>query len=410
MVNKKYFSFNNLIFFLLIFSALLIPPLRFSFLPFAIEVTDLIFPFVLFLIFKNKWYKKDNKMYLLVGVVISAYILLTIIINNQIHYINNYFEIYKLLKLFFFFIFIKECFNPSIHYLFFDIIFVCLLLFNFLHYYNIFGFNETIMPLYCGENNNQLLRFGYYSNGIPGPKRMIGTMMNPNHNAILFIFFSILYAPRKEWAKKHIAFFFLSLLAMLLCQSRTGIAVFLILFVINYIFSKISLKKILIQSCLVFIIIATGLNVGTYIVTITDPDLNKTNSWQTRVQVWSMMIDKVKDKPFFGYSPNKEFFYSNQIHSDNEYISILYRYGCIGLILYIMLYIIPLFRSFKLAFISLEAKNIILCIILFGFTSLMNEPMSNPRTSLFYVFLLAVFYQYYSKKYLQFDIKNAGNQ
>lgn len=66
--------------------------------------------------------------------------------------------------------------------------FLGIVLFNVLHLFNVFYFNEFITILYDTDGRD-VMNFGKNSIGGPGPKRIVGTMGNPNINAILFLFY-----------------------------------------------------------------------------------------------------------------------------------------------------------------------------------------------------------------------------
>ena len=177
---------NNLLILAFLFCLVLLPPIKWQFLPFKLQIIDFFMPVFAGIIIYKKWYKNWNLWYVKNFFLLMGIITLSILINKQWKAVNDWFEIYKAIKYLFVFLIFKELNPPFKKNTGIDIIVVCLLIFNFLHYHNLFHFNETVMPVFCGENSVRLARFGLNSAGLPAVKRMIGTIGNPNNNAILF--------------------------------------------------------------------------------------------------------------------------------------------------------------------------------------------------------------------------------
>ena len=55
----------------------------------------------------------------------------------------------------------------------------------------------------------------------------------------------------------------------------------------------------------------------------------------------------IKESPIIGYGVNKQYFYERGLYSENEYILMMWRYGAIGLLLYLGMFFIPLWNYFK---------------------------------------------------------------
>jgi len=387
-----------------------LPPIAIgNYLSFKFQITDLLLPFILYylLIRPNVW--QESKRAVFIGSSIAIYIAFTILINPGAHTLNNFFECYDVLKLTCYFLFIKCYFRVEKINLWVDIACLFLLVFNVFHFFNIFDFNHTIMPIYSDSENTYLLFFGVDPWGAPWAKRMIGTMSNPNLNAILFLFFFIWYAPCPQWGWKKALFFLLVTSAILLCQSRSGIIICIILFIINYFFAKIPYRELLIQLGSIAAFIGIGflgyhlMNINKepsnkynspigYVLTLTHTDLRDDPSLNQRFATWHNMIQEIKERPLFGHSPNKQVLSIQKIYPDNEYISISYKYGLIGLLLYLLFFTLPIIHTLKEARQSQEAKMLLLCSLLFAMAAITSEPIQNHRTALLYIIMLALFY------------------
>lgn len=383
-----------------------VPDFHIDKIPFTIDINNILLIFTIFFIIKNKWFQEKNLRYFLICGGLCLYIFFTIAINQQLGTINNYFEIYHLFKFFCFYIFFKEVLKKQSLELIFDICFIGLVIFHLFHYFNLFDFNKIIMPLYCGEDSPHLLFFGYNSLGEPASKRALGILGNPNTNAILYIFFIILYAPTQQWKRKNIIFFFVSLSLFLSCQSRTGLIALIIILLINLYFIKISLKKKFLLLSIISCIIVSNLYFPTilqllhiqiptqthsmdYAASLLDTSALQSNSWTNRLQIWKDLLNMIAEKPIFGHSPNKTFFYENHIHTENEYILISWRYGIIGLILYLSLYLKIILNTFKQVNSSIYAKNLLLITIVFAITACTNCPFSQDKLAILFIVFAA---------------------
>lgn len=397
-------SYENLLYMLFFPIFLFTPPISCDGIPFTIDISDIYLILIGVAILKNKWYRGSNFKLIMIGLGISLYITLTIIINRQIRTINNYFEIYDILKFICFIIFFKEQYGKVRISPILDACFCGLVVFHIFHYYNILDFNSLVMPLYCGADSPHLLFFGYDSLGNPVTKRALGTMGNPNTNALLFLFFMIRYAPRINWTRKDCILFFIALIVFLCCQSRTGIVAGIIMLIINYLLSGINWKKMIIQVISILAISAfvlyfaeimqfshiplpiRGMN---YSLSLLDSSALKSNSWNERIQIWKELLGMVQEKPIFGFGPNKNYFYENHIYAENEYVLMIWRYGIIGLLLYLMLYLLPFWKSYKTAKHFIESKNTLLIISVFAVSALANCPFSDVKLSILLAYIIA---------------------
>ena len=390
--------------YLLFFPVLLFSP----FIPiagfsFRFSASDFLLILVTLVILKNEWWRKHLKA-LAAFAVIALYLLVTILVNGLFTVTNSYFEIYAILKLFLFYIFFAEM-NPEMDLsTVFNICFIGLVCFNILHYFNVFDFNTHIMPSYCGDNNIQLKYFGYDSSGRPCTRRALGVMGNPNNNALLFLFFMILYAPRKEWKKLKILFFFIALTCFLCCQSRTGMVACAVVLLGNYLFAGIPLRRMVLQVVAIvsysafvlnFAEIALWLHIPlpvrsmNYSLSLLDGSALVSHSWEERKRMWSYLLSMWTEHPLFGYGPNKNFFYENKLFAENEYILMLWRYGIFGLLMYLSLYLQPLLRMLKWLKSNENARRTAMLLTAFAVAALTNHPVLCTKLAILMVFLLA---------------------
>lgn len=130
--------------------------------------------------------------FLWVLIFLSCIILVSILVNSNYKDYREYLEIHKLIKIAILYMFTcwvtgqgiaKGTFVKMVL-----ITFLGMVVFNILHLFNVYYFNEFITILYDTDGRD-VMNFGKNSIGGPGPKRIVGTMGNPNINAILFLFY-----------------------------------------------------------------------------------------------------------------------------------------------------------------------------------------------------------------------------
>jgi len=343
-----------------------------------------------------------DKLILVFG-VLSLFILVSIVINSNRTDYREYLEIQKVVKFVIFYLFSIYVFKDftakkNVIYLV-TTSFVILLIFNFLHLFNLFYFNEYVTILYDTDGRD-VLNFGKNSIGGPGPKRIVGTMGNPNINAILFLFFVSFYSflliernkVESSWnylSKNALRLFFLlSILLVILCQSRTGIVALFLVYVLGVFYRKAKWFEIGLE----IILIAGFFGISAFLDTIalqylfnTKPQLQENNSLAVRLKIWGKLISMWTEQPFFGYGPNKAYIYREKLHPENEYVFYLWRYGIQGVLAYLAIFCVPIFYFLKRI---KEFTFLIFAVLIVSLVALMNNPLSNPKISVLFALIL----------------------
>jgi O-antigen ligase len=411
---SKYLLFSKIFSFVILFLILFSPPISVPFFSFKLQLIDFVFPF-LFVWIVSKKINQLKLAYISNILLFIAVMFISILINWKHNFLNDFFEIYDLLKYIAIFIFFKENFFPKLNYLAIDIAFIIFLIFNLFHYHDILGFNEKVMPFFCGKNNIHLLTFGLNALGLPDTKRMIGIVGNPNNNAILFLMFLIRYLPHNNWKTKNMIFFYLALIAVSACQSRTGLIAFIAIIILNFIVIKWKWWKITLHSAITisFLFLFFNLNAfseyfqidflksqqkkNDYVMSLFNKEGFQGTSWQKRLQIWKGLLIDSSEKPLFGHGPRKNFFYQSQLYSENEYVQVIWRFGLFGLIVYLGIFLIPLRNVLKSMRVDTESKNIAFMIVLFLITSITNVPLSNTILAPFFFSFMGSFYAGYKQ-------------
>ena len=413
----------NVLFVCCIFGIFLFPTIHISSSLPHFQLTDILLPFVAICIpveFIKSYFKKIILLICLPLIIT----LISIISNLHKFSYNDLFEFYKVLKisvyvLFFSFNFFESRFiNNTI-----NIVFIGVFVFNIFQYFNFFNINNTIELLYADYKH--LIFFGKNTLGQPDTKRLLGTLGNPNNNsiAISFFFFYYLFSDQRNKYLKYL-FINLSLLLILASQSRTGFYSVTLIFIYYVLLHCKSIYKKLIFVgfyilCFVFVsrlqefetkisvtdskksIIAfekshvvanqiinkhklpketTDVSGTKYLSSVDFEDMDQNTSINSRLEIWKLLFKMIKEKPIFGHGPQKNFFYEKHLYPENEYILNFWRYGLIGLIVYVLFYAIPIIGILKKDKYTKDPNFYFL--ILLSITAITNLPMSEPRISI----------------------------
>jgi len=397
-IDKQVNSFrsNLLIFFcLLTFVSLCLSP----FIPikegFYLRLEDLLLPFIVLVLLPE--IKLLKNWYFLFIFAWAAYGILSMAVNGRLGELNDYFELYKLLKYVAFIILFYTVFKMNQNfYKPLVIVFFALILFNLFHFYNVFHFNEVVMPSFA-TNSAQLEFFGKNSLGGPATKRILGTMGNPNINGILFSFFAIYFIrfikiEKWHWGK---IYFFLAISMILLTQSRTSmlaLGVYLLCFVLMETMNLKLILKLLLGISVSVVVVKLMDQYSLGYVTGAKFNVAENGSLRGRLEVWAELWSMIKEQPIFGYGINKNYFYEHKLYSENEFILMQWRYGIFGLLFYIGMLFLPLrfmknWRQLK------NEKSIffVLLLILYAINALTNNPMSDPVLQLLFAIGVAYY-------------------
>jgi O-antigen ligase len=228
----------------LFLTVLFLPYFRISSAGPGVEIIDLFLPLLLFIfVLKCKELSQKKIFYFLL--IFASIILISIFVNARHKNIRDYYELFKLLKFaliigLFSFVsyqeFLKKWIRPT---------FIILVVFNLVHYFGLFGFNDFLGEHY--QAGERMSSFGYNSIGQPTYKRMLGFPCNPNNNAIVFLFFAAYFLP-KRGTKFHfstLTWFAVATVMLFLCQSRTALlAIGIILIIYSIPLIRTEFKKL----------------------------------------------------------------------------------------------------------------------------------------------------------------------
>ena len=216
-------------------------------------------------------------------------------------------------------------------------------------------------------------------------------MGNPNNNAILFLFFVIYFFPDLKSSTIEKVFFVFAIFGTFTCQSRTGFIAFIIVFFVGSLIKKYSIKTSLLFTFLFLSVIFLLNRMGNVYLNTIDLNLMKQNSVQSRMDTWLMLWEMIKLKPFWGYSPYKDYFYNSNIYSESEYFLNAWRYGFLGLIAYIIVLWTSFISSIKMRFTK-SGFCLSMFTIVIAITALTNNPLSDPMIYMMYAVYAGLFF------------------
>ncbi len=345
-------------------------------------------------------------------ILMSFFILASIFVNPNFSDYREYLEIHKVIKVAIFYVFTIFVFRDFKHekgiVYFLTFSFIVLFIFNFLHLFNVFYFNEYITILFDTDGRD-VINFGKNSAGGPGPKRIVGTMGNPNINAILFLFYVSFFTfslieGKKDQSSWHFfsntirkVLFLLSILMVILCQSRTGIVALAFIYFLGVYLRGAKWLEVIteISFTVTFFLLSSFIDtIALQYLFNTKPKLQDNNSFSVRLEIWAKLFKMWVQKPFFGYGPNKKYVYSNELHPENEYIFYLWRYGIQGVILYLSMLLVPIFYFYKRLKEFYFLPFIVFVILI---VALMNNPLSNAKINVLFPMILGLSIAYLCK-------------
>ena len=371
-------------------SVLLLPEIKLSSSLPTIQFIDLILPFVVLILFIERKFIEISQFYFIV-IVFFFHIIFTIFYNGRQDSMRDFFELYKLLKWIIIALYFSTIDTHQFTKLYIKPIFVFIVTANMFHYFNWFNFNYIVEHYYAGGVHIQT--FGLNSLGQPTYKRMLGLSANPNINSIVFSFFSVLFYPRMNKGWKKIIWFVIAVLMLFLCQSRTNLLALVVVFLFT-IFYKMSESKYMIRIMLIVVGVYLGsmfITSSSYLNSLFVQKINNHASIMGRMEVWSHLWEMIKEKPLFGHGPNKDYFYDNGLYAENEFMLQTWRYGFIGLVLFLGLIFTPMIKAFRNSSKKYSIE-IIQLTIFYVINSLTNNPFSDRITIVLFAIMVGMFF------------------
>ena len=349
-------TLDRLLLFLAVFSALLLPPITIKETWPKIEISDVLLPAVIAFLIRT--FRKSspriefisrsrNTLLIFSGFV--ALICVSILINHRAGVLRDWFEPLKFIKFIAYLLAFAMAFKPIELRALLAALFIPLVVFNMLHYFDVLGFNALVEPLYAPAHHLDL--FGLNSLGEPDTKRALGTMGNPNVNGLMFVLLLVVFIVPVNYRNGYLAeraLVFAAIVGVLLCQSRTGLIAFgavmlLYIAVLNKRFR--SFGYYIVFALVVYLVLEWVGN--TYLGSLGSAERIQ-RAGEGRLVQWRKIYATMSGYWFFGHAPSKEFFEANGIYAESEFVLIIYRYGIVGLTLWCIGWLFWAAQCFKM--------------------------------------------------------------
>ncbi|KUO49305.1 MAG: hypothetical protein APF76_16005 [Desulfitibacter sp. BRH_c19] len=367
--NYEKHSSNNLwMIYIIIFSVILIPDIRITSIPaFRVEqivvVIYAIFLYMKLMLRKKTGINRQNIKFPVLYLCFSFFIIISIVVGSVkgVKVIpRDYFELYKIfiyLGIYLITLLTFKNEKDKLKVLKFTI-FILLISVAIAtqQYFNLFNLNEKYVQIIAPTQFRTLV------NNYPFP-RVIGMTSNPNEYAVMPGIGAVLswglYLNTKE--KKNILYMMVFIVGVLMTLSRSGflfMSVGIIMFTFLYVFKSnisnflqgnVDLKVVKVVIFSVVFLIIIGIIIFNFLPQeltwrlMRGINIGADSSFQARLSNWEEHIVRFKSSPIFGLGPAKSIEYEHSV--DNEWLLFLKRYGIIGTIYIVFIFIFPVIKS-----------------------------------------------------------------
>lgn len=266
---------------------------------------------------------------------------------------------------------------------------------------NVAGTGEQLQFLYTPKTDLIIANFREI-----GAFRLSGTFMSPNDNAAVFALFLFYFL--RDGLERNWKFIFVSLIFILLTQSRTVFAATSVTFV-AYIIRDLAVKKeqnykwpiLMVAAVLVFM----GIFSSTNLTTLFSGDAFSSYSWQTRLNNIQFFTESSLLNYVFGHGVLLDAYNELGVYLDSEYLGLLFQYGLLGTLIWIMIAFNGIFVQAKRegGFFWVSALMLVLII------SITNYTLMNYAVSPFLMFLLGVAVFFDRKRSMSIPNKKPAN-
>jgi len=257
----------------------------------------------------------------------------------------------------------------------------------FFEYTDLFTIGHLIGGIYTPPDGN------HFTAMFSSTNRLVGTGGDPNIGAMIISFFLVFnindYFQTKSVSK--LIFSILLLFSVLLTQSRTvliglfGASLF-VLFIVSR--SNIFFKLLYLISIIIIIYSVFNLFEFNYIkVGIESVLQGQNNSLNERLENYRLAIERFQESPFFGIGPAKAI--TNTV-IDGEYALIIQRYGLIGSLMFIILFISVFRDLLKIIKINSEVIILLIYIILCLFFMFTNNVLAGYQIGGFVILIIII--------------------
>lgn len=260
-----------------------------------------------------------------------------------------------------------------------DFVFLFLVAINLVIAYNPIGLGESIQHLFTASNH---VDFVYFHE--PGVFRLAGTQLNPNNNAIVFLFFALYYL---QFLSKKWALFLLSVGILFLTQSRTNVIALFVclgLYFIIQITAKGNWKRLIYFGVPMLLGGMFFVLKSSYIRSIFTGEAFASHSFLVRLENYMYLSNFSFFELIIGKGVINKPIETLGFSMDSEYLGVIFQFGIIGLLCWLVILITLLkWNKDKNQMVML----LVITIILNSFT---NLTFLNLQIGVVFAFFLAI--------------------
>jgi len=259
---------------------------------------------------------------------------------------------------------------------------------NLIEIFNPFDFGNALTNIYTHHAATVKL-----NENLGSTFRLIGTMVNPNDNSVLFLVFLIYFMSAYYYNKNRheLIYILICIVVIILTQSRTVFLALMtvgLIYLANFRFRKRTLLTLIaiIGLCFGFIFLIQ-LN---YLLQIFVTNPLEIHSLQLRFEVWKALLEMWKHKLFLGWGPIQEVPKVFKGSPDSEYLYILASYGMIGFASYLTLLLYPIIIFWRKRKKVYHAMMGVLMPVGFCIVAVTNFGLMNVRLGTLFILFMGV--------------------
>jgi hypothetical protein len=211
-----------------------------------------------------------------------------------------------------------------------SLVFLSLVAINLVILLNPFGVGQSLSAFYAPKHEVLLANYHEF-----GAFRLSGTFLNPNNNAgvfALFLLFFLHVDARKYWK-----YILLAFVLIFLTQSRTTLVISVVILGIYVVrINSIRLTFVMIPAAILTLFGGMLLFRSTGLLSIINGTAFQSNSWMQRMEHYSVFSETTSRELVVGHGIILDPITEVGFYFDSEYLSILYQYGIVGGIIWLL--------------------------------------------------------------------------
>lgn len=280
------------------------------------------------------------------------------------------------------------------------LVFLSLVTINLVILLNPFGVGQSLSEFYAPKTEVLVANYHEF-----GAFRLSGTFLNPNNNAGVFALFLVFFLHVD--ARKYWKYILLAFILIFLTQSRTTLIISVIIlgiFVVRI--NSIRRTFVMIPAAMITLFGGMMLFRSTGLLSIFNGTAFQSNSWNQRMDHYAVFSKASSLELLAGHGIILDPITEVGFYFDSEYLSVLYQYGIVGVILWLFVIFCLVNAVSRMRVRSSFSTSIILLILGISIT---NFAFFNVEFATLLSFLCGTWYFLQSPDKLHNDSKEKSN-